>query len=272
MWKKFLFSSSLFFFFSTAPVFAVTITTSNIPTSIGIDPFTISVLVTGPNPGTNYLRVDLYKDGTTNYFGETNNGSDWHSDSTGTNYFPITIDSSGTASAQLTARLGNPSNNDYPGPGDYKLKVRRYTSSGNSADDTQTAANINIGYTFPSPTPLSPTSTPNPSPTSTATPAPTAIPTVTPKPTVIPTINMVVPTIGPQEFVNSQETSRGNMINLNESPPPTDTPAVLGISDSKSNPIIPMLIIGVGAIGLLISLILLFIHSRRSATDSGPTL
>src|SRR5258706_6771329 len=125
-------------------ILAVTVSVSNFPSSISSDMFNVDVLVTGAGNGTNYLRVDLYKDGTTNYFGETYNGSDWYSASTGTSYFPVQIQNS-SGSATVQAQLGNPTVTNYPGPGSYKLKIRRYTSSGSqSANDTQTPVDIQI--------------------------------------------------------------------------------------------------------------------------------
>lgn len=153
--------------FWVRPVFAVTLTTSNIPSSISDQPFNINVSISGAGAGTNYLRVDLYQNNTTNYFGETYNGTSWYGSSTGTQYFPITIVSGTTWNGTVQGRLGSPSSTDYPGPGAYKIKIRRYTSSGNAASDTQTPQDITITYVSPTPTP-SPTLTPTPSPSSTS--------------------------------------------------------------------------------------------------------
>ena len=71
--------------------FAVTVSITNYPSSISADPFSISVSILGASSGTNYIRVDLYKDGTQNYFGDTYNGSDWYNGSEGKQYYPITI-------------------------------------------------------------------------------------------------------------------------------------------------------------------------------------
>ncbi|HKB88460.1 MAG TPA: hypothetical protein VKC53_02295, partial [Patescibacteria group bacterium] len=60
-------------------IFAVSISINNFPQIINsIDSFQVSVNITGATNATNYLRVDLYKDGSSNYFGETYNGSDWY--------------------------------------------------------------------------------------------------------------------------------------------------------------------------------------------------
>ncbi len=44
-------------------VLAVTISLSEIPPQITDQPFTFSVSVSGAKPATNYLRADLFKDG-----------------------------------------------------------------------------------------------------------------------------------------------------------------------------------------------------------------
>ena len=188
--KLFICICSSYLFFAVAfPVFAVTISVSTPSASISSDIFNVDVSISGATNATNYLRVDLFKDGTNKYFGETYNGSDWYSGSEGKNYFPIQIQNS-TASATIKAQLGNPSSDEYPGPGMYKLKIRRYTSSGSqSSNDSQTPADIQITYTLPTPTPTpTPTTTPTPSATPLgASPTPTPKPTPSPKPTPTPT-------------------------------------------------------------------------------------
>lgn len=82
--------------------------------------------------------------------------------------------------ATITARLGEPEINEYSGPGTYKLKLRRYTSSGSQALDQQAPVDIQINY-------LMPTTDPTTEPTTTPTPAPQSVPTAIPKPTVSPT-------------------------------------------------------------------------------------
>lgn len=141
------------------PVLAVTVTTSNIPSTITDQSFNFNVSITGAGAGTNYLRVDLYKDGTFNYFGDTYNGTIWYNGSAGTQYYPIVIVSGQTWSGSVQGRLGSPSSGDYPGPGAYKLKIRRYTNSGKaSTGDTQTSRDISITYTAPTPSPTPTTS------------------------------------------------------------------------------------------------------------------
>lgn len=148
------------YLFLATPALAVSITASNIPSSITDQSFTINVSISGAFAGINYLRVDLYKDTTTNYFGETYNNSSWYNGSDGKQYFPITIISGQTWSSTVQARVGNPSSTDYPGSGAYKLKIRRYTSSGSqSSGDTQTPQDVTISLTSYTPSPAATPST-----------------------------------------------------------------------------------------------------------------
>ncbi|MEK9201231.1 MAG: hypothetical protein AAB909_04645 [Patescibacteria group bacterium] len=243
----------LILLFSTSPALAVTLTLSNTPSSIDLNQFSFSVFVDGPSDGTNYLRADLFKEGSTNYFGETFNGTDWHSDSTGTNYLPVTIQSS-TGSAQLTARIGAPSQSEYPGPGQYKLRVRRYTSSGNPASgDEQNIVDVAITYSQPTPT-----SQPASTPTNTPVPiTPTPKPTNTPKPSTTPKPTSTnTPTSTPAVLGSTTEPS---LI-------PTSTPVIRSTHNPQptTNNYLAYAIIGLGAI-MLGSSGFLFLKDRKSA-------
>lgn len=164
----------IFLFFPNAAS-AVSLDIASFPSTISDQSFDLNVSVSGASAGTNYLRVDLYKDTTFNYFGETYNGSSWYEGSTGTQYFPITIISGQTWNGTIQGKVGTPTSTQFPGSGDYKLKIRRYTNSGNPAtSDTQTPKDITITLTSATTTPattVTPTNTP--AITSTTTPAPT---------------------------------------------------------------------------------------------------
>lgn len=239
---------SLFSFFVPQKVFAVSIEISNSPSTISDSMFEVSVNVSGANDGTNYLRVDLYKEGASNYFGETYNGSDWYSGSDGLKYFPITIIDS-TASAVLKAQVGNPTSTKYPGPGEYKLKIRRYTSSGSSSsNDSQTPVSVQITYQTPSPEPTkTPTSTPVPtqtaSPTSTPTPKPTPTKTATPKPTVAST-----PTPEPEEESEVEATELPFYDLTSKEEEATNEPLVLGTKAENKTPLISIVFILLGTL------------------------
>lgn len=127
-------------------VVAVTTTISNIPESITTESFKVKVTISGASAGTNYLRIDLYKPNSTNYFGETFNGLGWYSDNDYTQYYSINIESGNEWTGEFQGKIGNPNLTQYEGPGIYKLRVRRYTSSGNysSTEANNAAVDINI--------------------------------------------------------------------------------------------------------------------------------
>jgi hypothetical protein len=177
--KSLLLFLLFFFTISIYPKFvsAVTLTITDYPTTITRDEFPVSVEVSGAEDHPNYLRIDLYKEGTGIYFGETFNNTDWVSGSNGTSYYPIII-YNGAAQATFQGRLGSPGS-EYDGPGMYKLRVRRYTESGSQASDSVTPVNVEI--TVPIEELLQPT--PTPAPTEVPGPTDTPEPTVTPTPT-----------------------------------------------------------------------------------------
>ena len=256
--------------------FAVTISVDQYPSSISQDPFTVNVSISGASEGQNYLRVDLYKEGTSNYFGETFNGSDWYGESDGKSYSSVTVDSSKTASAHIQARIGTPSVTEFPGAGTYKLRIRRYTTSGNQAsNDQQTPVNIEINYALPTPT-----STPSPTPKPTNTPIPSKTPTPikTPTPTTKPSsVSTKVLTVTPvfknptsPEFAkstnkNSEIVPSSILGESTESSAPTTTKEkenqieALGGSDKK----IPVVLLILGAIISFCAILVAFLLFKR---------
>lgn len=264
----------LFILVSLMPSFCygVTITVDQAPPTIVTDPFSITVSVLGASAGQNYLRVDLYKEGSTNYFGETFNGTEWYKDSVGTKYFPVTIiDSSTPVTATLQSRLGQPSPSEFGGEGEYLLRVRRYTASGNPGNDMITPVKVQVAYSFP-------TSTPTP----TSVPTPTRLPTPTKTPTPSPTVVVVptkIPTVTPfkEPATNSYEEEVDDI----------EPTAVLGISDMsvsptsrpiKSSPVltkgatqgkpnyIAAILCSVGAVLLIACGILFYLNKRKVVT------
>jgi hypothetical protein len=170
----FIFCFILAYFFAfPKSVLAVTVSITNYPSTIQADPFTLTASVSGAATGTNYLRVDVYKEGTSNYFGETYNNSDWYSGSDGKQYLPITIQSGIVWTGTIQARIGNPSSSDYDGQGSYRVRVRRYTSSGGSGSEDANSSSVPIVISFPTTTPTPPPATATPKPTATDTPTPT---------------------------------------------------------------------------------------------------
>lgn len=192
LWVLSLFLVVIFLFHSlfVKSAFAVSVNVFSFPDTITGDPFTLTASISGAATGTNYLRVDLYKEAP-NYFGETYNGSDWYNGSDGLQYLSISVVKGSTASATIQGRVGNPSPKEFTGNGIYKLRVRRYTTSGASGSgDVMSSVDITINL------PATPTLTPIPTSTPTQTPTPTKTPTPTPtlKPSASPTPKEVLPT------------------------------------------------------------------------------
>ncbi len=204
MVKKVIILLVLFLFLLTPKAYAVTVTINNPPSSISASEFTLNVTVTGADDGKNYLRIDLFKEGKSNYFGETYNGTEWKRDTDGKNYLPIDI-SGGSWTGDVKGKVGTPETSYYDGQGSYKMRIRRYTASGNlsTSEDPNSSAvavAINAPTATPTPTPTNtpaPTATPTPTPTNT--PAPTATPTPTKALTPTPTkVKAATPSPSPQ--------------------------------------------------------------------------
>lgn len=250
-------------------VLGVNITFESYPASISGEIFNVGVKITGANSGTNYLRIDLYKDGTNNYFGETYNGSDWYSGSSGLSYYPVSIQNA-SGSAIVQAQIGNPNSNDYTGAGLYKLRIRRYTSSGSlSSNDTQTPVDIQINYQTPSPTP---TQTPQPSsvPTQNPTPFPTKIPTSTPSVTSQPKkieTNPPIPSEESKVEITSNSIEEYNNSTLDDVVNKDIVPSVAGISTSSTIPKIAILFIVLGVLFLIFGGISLYKRMKTEYND-----
>lgn len=185
----------LFFFIFSNHAFAVTVTINNFPSEITADSFNVEVNVSGAQDGANYLRVDLFKEGTTNYFGETWNNSNWYGSSDGTQYLPVSINE-GSASAVIQGRMGDATKTEYGGPGNYKLRIRRYTSASNYSFSDSQDVTINVALPSPSPTPAA---------TSKATPIVTSAPR-SPSPTP--------KSVTPTPFIRASPVSSKNTTSL----------------------------------------------------------
>ena len=199
----------LFFLFPARKVFAVSVIINNPPTTISSSEVTVNVTVNGADAGKNYIRIDFFKDGSNNYFGETYNGSEWTRDSEGTKYFPIDIVSGTAWTGDVKARVGTPSTSEYDGQGSYKMKIRRYTSSGSQGAEDSNLSAVPVTINVPTSTPTSapaPTNTPTPTPTNT--PAPTSTPTPSPTTaatTPVPTVKALVsPSVSPEMMMTAQ--------------------------------------------------------------------
>lgn len=244
----------LFFSFSQ-PVFAVTvsITSPSPPIAITNDAFTLTASISGASTGTNYLRVDIYKDGTVNYFGETFNNSDWYNGSDGKQYLPISVQSGSFWNGTIQARIGSPSTAEYDGIGSYKARIRRYTSSGYPGSEDANNSSVAVVISIPTSTPT-PSPTPTSTPTSTPTKTPTPTLTSTPSPTIVASITSSA-TSSSAVFSASSSTILGEstlagIFELSPSPKKiAKATKVLGVSQN----IMPMILLGVGIMLILSS-------------------
>ncbi len=186
------------FFSLSKPILAVTvsITSPSPPITITNDSFTLTASISGAATGTNYLRVDVYKEGTTNYFGETFNNSDWYSGSDGKQYLPISVQSGVILNGTVQARIGSPTATEYDGSGSYRVRIKRYTSSGSAGSEDANNSSVAVVISIPTSTP-SPTPTPTNAPTSTPTKTPTPTPSPTPSPIPSLTITSAIATSSP---------------------------------------------------------------------------
>jgi len=191
---SFLLSVVVLFIFCSE-IFGVNVSIQNYPEEIGNNDFEVTVLLEGAGTGSNFLRVDLFQEGTTKYFGETFNGNDWYGGSSGINYFPVEIAKNSSVSAILKARVGEPSYSKYPAPGDYLMRIRRYTASGNAGSAAQEPVRLRINIAVNTPTPEvksvaaeveqdqnTPRPTPTPKPTKRPTPKPVKTSILKPSP------------------------------------------------------------------------------------------
>lgn len=173
---------------------AVSVRIIAIPSSITTDPFTVTASISGAASGTNYMRVDVYKDGTSNYFGETYNGNDWASGGSGKDYYPITVQTGVSWIGDIQARIGSVTSSEYDGQGTYSMRLRRYTNSGGSGSEDANLSAVPIVIAVPTQTPtIAPTETQKV--TSIASPTNTTFPIHTPIPTLL------SPTIRPTSYV-----------------------------------------------------------------------
>lgn len=243
----------LLFFAVQIPAFAVSVSIISSPPTINQDPFTITASVSGASAGTNYLRIDIFKEGTSNYFGETYNGSSWYGGSSYTQYLPITIQSGTPWSGDVMGKAGSPAISDYDGQGSYKIRLRRYTESGGTNATEANGSIVSISLSIPTPTLtlLPPTSTPKP--TATNTPVPTATPIKSQSSNI---------TLKPTPKVISKESAQVLGDKTDDlTPTPTQTVEVLGDSQSPSKSdsnFIPKIFISIGIVFLILCGIVVF--------------
>lgn len=245
----------LFFLFTPRFVNAADIYLSS--SSTNNDEILVNVSVTGLTanscPNTKCFLQGMLTRSTDNpqYFGYTlNNYGDWYEyigspDKSFilTNFFsfePV----AGQWSGQLSVK-NNPNDSDYKGPGEYFLRVKRYT--GNSTSATSEISNdlpIQLSYVLETPTP-SPTQPLTNPPTATATQTATA--TMTPKPTPTKTSTPKATPTDEPEVDEATDEPENLVVDTNvEVVETTPEGLVAGASDTKKSPIAAIVFITLG--------------------------
>ncbi len=189
---------AVFLFYSACSVVAsAPIITASPSSALSLDSgFSLSATMSGLSKNATYrLRIALAQSGTTNYFGSTYDGSNWHDGSiTDGNYIAVTTDNSGAWWGDMQGKVDSEDPNFTTGSGSYDLKIGRYTQTGTSATWSDP---VQVSIAVP------PTNTPTPtnsptltqSPTNTPRPTLTIVPTSTSIPTKIIISNILSPTI-----------------------------------------------------------------------------
>lgn len=259
--KVFIYSAFLALFFAFSEnSYAVSTSITAYPNTISESPFTINASISGAGAGTNYLKIELFKDGTTNYFGETFNGVNWYSGSLYSQYLPITIQSGVTWSGSIQARTGEPTSTEYDGSGIYKIRVRRYTQGGSYTSTEATGSAVVIHIYLPTPTPsLTKTTTT----TNTKTPTPIKITTTNPtKATATPIQTKTTPNptthqtaiLGTQTATTEASPETTNIkLSSNDRNKQPDKPLVKGDSYSRY---LSYGLIGIGGLAIIIPVII----------------
>ncbi len=179
--------------------------------------------------------------GSPKYFGYTFGQYDWfiydgspEKEFIKSNFVPFETSLEGSWSGVI--RLKPDKNDpDYKGPGEYLIKVRRYTgeSTGPATDDINILT-VNLNEPTPSPTGTptpAPTNTPSPSPTISSTPTPVKTPSATASPTpVVTKTPSVTKTPTPEPSVSPQVVSPTTLLVS-----PSTAVAVLGESTDSSS-------------------------------------
>ena len=271
----FLITFFLFFVFP-ASVDAIGLVISN--PVVSNDEVTIQVEVTDINPSVSCTDSKCYLQGmftkstsSPSYFGYTQNNSlDWYKyngtpseEEIRITFFYFTP-TNNSWSRQLKIK-NDSADPDYTGPGDYFLRVKRYT--GGSSSSAQDSNNLTVGlsYVIPTEPPTStPTASPTLTPTSTATPTATKTPTPTKK---------VTPTATPV----AQETSaqENTILGLrNELATDTPTAGAAGeTAEGKKLPPVALILIIIGSLILGVSgfaFIKKVREDKRSPNEQNP--
>lgn len=162
------------------------------------DYYQLTAKVTGMSSSSaTYIQAMFSLDGQNKYFGFTfGKNGDWLKYDGSPDKQYVLDNFIKLENDQLTTVFLKPdyTDTDYQGPGQYTVKLKRYTASGSSSDYSNSLS-LSLAQTTPTPTPSAtstPTSTPTQAP-ATKTPTPTAVKTPTPTQRVVVT-NTVSPT------------------------------------------------------------------------------
>lgn len=191
--KKYLLPLLCFIFLAVTPALAVSVTMSTPSASFDQNQeLEIDVLLSCNNCADSYLRGVLYETGDS-YFGLTlnNNQERVGVSSDRTKYYKVAkeelVESTWSGKIKLTVDRDNPF---YKGPGNYSVKVGRYTASSGSSATWSDAYFVNITGPTPSQSPSpSPSSSPSPSPSLSPTPAPSKSVSPSHSPSPLPSIS-----------------------------------------------------------------------------------
>jgi|SRR5581483_3988113 len=244
---------------------AVTVSVTNYPNTITDDTFTLTASISGATAGTNYLRVDIYKDQTTSYFGETYNGADWYGGSTYTQYLPITIQTGVSWIGNIQGRVGSPTTSQYDGTGVYRIRLRRYTSAGGSTASEANNSSVIISINLPTPTPT-PTDVPTPTIVTAPTSAPTNSPTLTKVPTITSKIS-VSPSVS-SILEDGAATVSGDVLGTESGNLSSPNPFVTRVQGDRTENTFPKIIVVIGIVLLSACGILLVRQMKQNEEDS----
>lgn len=157
---------ALFLIFIFTKVALAVTSVTDVPTTLSdSEELTANVTLSGLGKSTlYYLKGDFVKEGTTNYFGQTWNGSAWvKTGSDKTNYLAVTTDEAGQWSGSVKAKP-DLSDSGFSGSGVYLFKIGRYTVNSTSPDWSG-PFNVQINSTsVPTATPTGTTASATPSP------------------------------------------------------------------------------------------------------------
>lgn len=264
-WVSFLFFLSLFILPSFRPIFAgqITILSGDGTSLTGDQSITVTASASGfPSGQSLFIKGVFHKDGSTNYFGYTQNAGDWTGNSESkTNQRQVAVDS---WNGSLTAK-SNYGDSGFTGDGSYKFKIGYYLSA---ADDVTWSTN-EINVTLVGPTP-----TPSPTPSLTPTPSSTPQPTVTMTPTLTPTTK---PTKTPYPTMTAEPTPTDLPVTPTTediTPQPTDTPMpteVKAATQVNQKVVITLAFVGVGSgILAILTLVTAIQNARKNKEDDVP--